>query len=65
MSPVPAPDQVVTLLYRLQAEDLFYDVPLRRKSFKSGADEYNRIIDVVTRYAVHNPHVAWVCKKVR
>jgi len=47
-----------------QAEDLFYDVPLRRKSFKSGSDEYNRIIDVVTRYAVHNPAVAWVCKKV-
>jgi DNA mismatch repair protein MLH1 len=58
---VYVPDKIATL----QAEDLFYDVPLRRKSFKSGADEYNRIIDVVTRYAVHNPHVAWVCKKVR
>ncbi|OWT39120.1 DNA mismatch repair protein MLH1 [Cryptococcus neoformans Bt1] len=47
----------------ITAADLFYNMPLRKRAFKSTSDEYNRIIDVVTKYAIHNPHVAWVCKK--
>ena len=39
-------------------------MPLRKRAFRSASDEYNRILDVVTKYAVHNPHCAWVCKKV-
>ncbi|WVO22922.1 uncharacterized protein IAS62_004265 [Cryptococcus decagattii] len=44
----------------ITAADLFYNMPLRKRAFKSTSDEYNRIIDVVTKYAIHNPHVAWV-----
>ncbi|WVF72656.1 hypothetical protein IAT40_007474 [Kwoniella sp. CBS 6097] len=47
----------------ITAEDLFYNMPLRKRAFKSPSDEYNRILDIVTKYAVHNSHVAWVCKK--
>lgn len=38
-------------------------MPLRKRAFRSASDEYLRILDVVTKYAVHNPHCAWVCKK--
>ncbi|KAJ2961592.1 hypothetical protein NQZ79_g3184 [Umbelopsis isabellina] len=49
---------------QITAEDLFYNVPSRRKALKNPSDEYNRIIDVVTRYAIHNSGVSFSCKKV-
>lgn len=48
----------------LQVENMFYSTPTRLAALRSSADEYSRILDVVTRYAVHNPSVAFVCKKV-
>ncbi len=47
----------------MQAEDLFYNNLLRKKAFRSTSEEHNRILEVVSRYAVHNPHVGWICKK--
>lgn len=48
---------------QLTVEDLFYNVPTRRRAFRSAADEYNKIIDMVGRYAVHCSNVAFSCKK--
>jgi len=48
-----------------KAEDLFYNVATRRKALKSPAEEYNRILDVVTRYAIHFSGISFSCKKVR
>lgn len=47
-----------------QIENLFYNTPTRLSALKSVSDEYARILDVLTKYAVHNPTVAFLCKKV-
>jgi DNA mismatch repair protein MLH1 len=44
-------------------EDLFYNVPQRRKAFKAPSEEYAKILDVVGRYAIHRTGVAFSCKK--
>ncbi|KAI0840974.1 DNA mismatch repair protein MutL [Hypoxylon sp. FL0890] len=48
---------------QISVEDLFYNVPSRRKAFRSPSDEYNKIIDMVGRYAIHCTGVAFSCKK--
>lgn len=45
-------------------EDLFYNVTTRRKALKSPSDEYAKIADVMTKYAVHNSAVSFTLKKV-
>lgn len=48
---------------QLSVEDLFYNIPTRRRAFRSTSDEYNKIIDMVGRYAIHCEGVAFSCKK--
>ncbi|KAI2464539.1 DNA mismatch repair protein MutL [Annulohypoxylon bovei var. microspora] len=48
---------------QISVEDLFYNVPTRRRAFRSPSDEYNKIIDMVGRYAIHCAGVAFSCKK--
>lgn len=51
------------LLMRDQVEDLFYNVPTRRRAFRSASEEYAKILDVIGRYAVHCAGVAFSCRK--
>lgn len=44
-------------------EDLFHNIPTRLMALRNSSEEYTRILDVVTRYAIHNPTVSFVCKK--
>ncbi|KAH0834783.1 hypothetical protein J3R83DRAFT_10384 [Lanmaoa asiatica] len=44
-------------------EDMFYNTPTRLSALRSPSEEYARILDVVTKYAVHNSKVAFLCKK--
>jgi DNA mismatch repair protein MLH1 len=46
-----------------QVEDLFYNVPSRRRAFRSASEEYAKILDLVGRYAVHCAGVSFSCKK--
>ncbi|KAH3764572.1 DNA mismatch repair protein Mlh1 [Pelomyxa schiedti] len=59
---VPSPCAAVkgTLII---AEDLFFNIPTRLKTLKNISEEYQRIVEVVTRYALHNSGIAFSCKK--
>mmetsp|Transcript_15764 Transcript_15764/g.41539 ORF Transcript_15764/g.41539 Transcript_15764/m.41539 type:complete len:470 (+) Transcript_15764:603-2012(+) len=49
----------------ITVEDLFYNVPTRRKALKSAAEEYARVMDVVTRYALMaSGRCAFSCKRL-
>lgn len=43
---------------------MFYNTRTRLEALKNTSEEYSRILDVVTRYAVHNPTVSFFVKKV-
>ncbi|KAG1903457.1 histidine kinase-like ATPase [Suillus fuscotomentosus] len=44
-------------------EDMFYNTPTRLSALRSSSEEYVRILDVMTKYAVHNSKVSFSCKK--
>ncbi|KAM4729903.1 DNA mismatch repair protein Mlh1 [Anableps anableps] len=48
---------------QILVEDLFYNVSTRRKALKSPADEYSRVVEVVSRYAIHNSGKSFSVKK--
>lgn len=48
---------------QITVQDLFYNVPTRKRALKSGSDEFHRVADVVSKYAIHNVGVSFSLKK--
>jgi DNA mismatch repair protein MLH1 len=44
-------------------EDMFFNIPIRRKSFRSPGEEYTKIVDLLGKYAIHCEGIAFACKK--
>lgn len=49
---------------QITVEDLFYNVSTRRKALKSPSEEHARIVEVISRYAIHNSGISFSVKKV-
>ncbi|KFV83803.1 DNA mismatch repair protein Mlh1, partial [Struthio camelus australis] len=48
---------------QIMVEDLFYNVNTRRKALKNASEEYAKILEVVSRYAIHNSGISFSVKK--
>lgn len=48
---------------QITVEDLFYNCPQRKQMFKLPSEEFQRILDVVTKYSVHNANVGFLLNK--
>ncbi|KAI8789646.1 DNA mismatch repair protein Mlh1-like isoform X3 [Biomphalaria glabrata] len=48
---------------QITIEDLFYNISTRRKALRSPAEEYAKVVDVVSKYAIHNCQVGFTLKK--
>lgn len=48
---------------QITVEDLFYNVPQRKQFFKSPSEEFTRIMDVVSKYSIHNANVGFTLTK--
>ncbi|XP_073846322.1 DNA mismatch repair ATPase Mlh1 [Musca autumnalis] len=44
-------------------EDLFYNMPQRKQALKSPNEEFQRISDVMSKYAIHNAKVGFTLKR--
>lgn len=49
---------------QITVEDLFFNVPQRKQAYKSANEEYHRVMDVISKYAVHNCSVSFSLRKV-
>ncbi|KAJ8917366.1 hypothetical protein NQ315_002390 [Exocentrus adspersus] len=47
----------------ITVEDLFYNMTVRKKALRSPAEEYQKISEVVCKYAIHNSSVGFALKK--
>lgn len=48
---------------QITVEDLFYNMHVRKKALRSPAEEYQKISEIVGKYAVHNANVGFCLKK--
>lgn len=44
-------------------ENLFYNMIARRKTFQNSSDDYSKIVDLLSRFAIHHINVSFSCRK--
>lgn len=44
-------------------DDIFYNTPIRLKTLKFPSDEFQKIYEVIARYAIHNHQISFALKK--
>lgn len=49
---------------QINVEDLFYNSSIRRNALRNSSEEFAKIHETVSRYALHNYHVAFFLKKI-
>ncbi|XP_024027068.1 DNA mismatch repair protein MLH1 [Morus notabilis] len=48
---------------QIMVENLFYNMAARRKTLQNSADDYPKIVDLLSRFAIHHTHVSFSCRK--
>lgn len=48
---------------QITVEDLFFNCPQRKQMFKLPSEEYQRVLDVVSKYSIHNANVGFLLNK--
>ncbi|XP_055316315.1 DNA mismatch repair protein Mlh1 [Sitodiplosis mosellana] len=48
---------------QITVEDMFFNMSQRKQLFKSASEEFSRILDVVSKYAIHNANVSFTLTK--
>lgn len=52
------------LSFCVKVENLFYNMAARRKTLQNSADDYPKIVDLISRFAIHHINVGFSCRKV-
>ncbi|XP_010543732.1 PREDICTED: DNA mismatch repair protein MLH1 [Tarenaya hassleriana] len=48
---------------QIMVENLFYNMIARRKTLQNSADDYAKIVDLLSRFAIHHKNVSFSCRK--
>ncbi|VFQ90549.1 unnamed protein product [Cuscuta campestris] len=48
---------------QIMIENLFYNMAARRKTLQNSADDYPKIVDLISRFAIHHTSVSFSCRK--
>lgn len=48
---------------QIMVENLFYNMAARKKTLQNSSDDYSKIVDVVSRFAIHHTNVSFSCRK--
>ncbi|KAI9084723.1 hypothetical protein K1719_033367 [Acacia pycnantha] len=48
---------------QIMVENLFYNMAARKKTLQNSADDYSKIVDLISRFAIHHINVGFSCRK--